>query len=212
MNYSDNILNFARLRGYWWDRSIGQYVSKWNNRPVLDSTVMKLTDDYAKIIQSNLRAITNDFIAGKIRLDQWQSLMAREIKHGWINMSVVGRGGRSQMTQANWGRVGGRLQFEYDRLNKFARQIELGQLIPEQIQMRVDLYSSHTRAGYFDGLTSGKQDAGYTEEIRHLMPGVEHCIDCEDYADLDWVSIGTLPEPGTECQCMARCYCWKEYR
>ena len=212
MNALDQLVNLARLRGYYWNGRLGQYISKWNNQPVLEATVLKRIETYQSVVARNVKGITDDFIAGKINLPAWQKAMAKEVKDSRIIGAIVGRGGRAQMTQADWGRVGARLREEYRFLNDFALEIKAGNLSEAQIVARANRYSNSIRSSYYDGLTAAKADSEFTQERRFLDPAAAHCTDCLDYADAGWVPIGVLPPPGERCACNRNCRCVKEFR
>jgi hypothetical protein len=202
----------ARLRGYQWDRDKGQYISKWNNRYVKETTVLKWAEKYQGVVEQNLEVIANKFIDGKISLSTFQTSMAKEIKDGWIVSGVIGRGGRAQMTSADWGRIGAHLRNEYQFLNGFALDIKAGEQSVKQIIHRTKRYANGVRTSYYAGLTSAKEESILSEERRLLDPGAEHCDDCIAYAEIGWVPISTLPEPGDRCQCNRNCRCEKEYK
>jgi len=148
---------------------------------------------------------------GRISLPEFQRQMRKEIKDAWRTQYLLGRGGRGQMTQADWGRIGGRLQFQYARLNQFAADIAADTMTEAQIQARAALYSGANRTALYDGTTQRMQGAGKEEERRVLNPA-EHCPDCTGFAARGWVPIGTLPEPGQQSVCLTNCKCTKEYR
>ena len=192
------------------DFEIGSYVYSPSGNPVAQSVMLGWQDKYTAVVKGKVEFLTEAFIDGNISMETWQTQMALEIKDGWTTSSVIGRGGRSSMTQADWGRTGGRLNYEYQRLNNFANDINQGLLSDKQIAARAQLYANATRLGYYDGLTSAKIDAGYTHEQRFLNPA-EHCDDCVEYAAMGIVIIGTLPEPGEASQCGRNCKCTKVY-
>ncbi|HUS72940.1 MAG TPA: hypothetical protein VMY06_07710 [Sedimentisphaerales bacterium] len=193
-----------------WDYELACYVYKSTGKAVANSVMLGWADSYTVVVKTRISMLTEKFIDGSITLEQWQQRMAIEIKDGWIVSANIGRGGRSMMTQADWGRTGGRLQYEYSRLRMFAEKIKMGDLSDAEIMARAQLYANATRLGYFDGLTSAKADVGFTYEQRFLNPA-EHCGDCVTYADMGIQPIGTLPEPGEASQCGRNCKCTKVY-
>ncbi|MCP5101011.1 MAG: hypothetical protein GY943_36130 [Chloroflexi bacterium] len=198
--------------GYVWDNNAGRYRSRETGRFVSESAIRSDLDRFNEtIIRENLSSVTDKLLNGNITLEQWQRRLANELKDAWRLNQMIGRGGKSQMTQADYGRLGGRLRFEYDRLNRLAIEIKAGMLTEAQIRARVGLYANAPRVGFYDGLTAAQQAAGLVEERRVLNPA-EHCSDCIGYADQGWQPIGTLPMPGEKSQCMRNCKCTMEYR
>lgn len=198
--------------GYRWDGDAARYRSKDTGRFVSENALRSDLDRFnSDIVGGNLQNITDRMLDGNITLSSWQKQIAAELKDAWGVNIRIGRGGASQMTQADYGRYGGRLAYEYNRLTRFAVEIEMGNLTPGQIKARMQLYANATRVGYWDGKTAANQAAGFTEERRNLNPA-EHCGDCEGYAAQGWQPIGSLPEPGEASVCGRNCRCDKEYR
>lgn len=201
----------AQRGGFRWDSSIGRYRSNETGRLVSESKILSTIERFNDTtIRDNISSITNRFLDGRIDLPTWQQQMAREIKDGWIVNAMAGRGGKNSMEFSDYGRLGGRLRFEYDRLNQFAQRIAAGELTAAQIRANALLYAGGPRTGYFDGMTAAKRDAGFVAEQRFLRPG-ESCGDCVYYAGQGRVPVGSLPEPGERSQCMRNCNCEKQY-
>lgn len=199
-------------KGFYWDKGVGRYRDKSTGRLVGEKRILNLGEKYTEqVVKPRINRLTERFIDGDLTLPDWQQRVQKELKDGWTIQSVIGRGGIKQMLPADWGRLGGRLNFEYRRLATFAQEIASGNLTPGQIKFRIGLYVNATRMGFYDGKTSGKRDAGFTEERRRLNPA-EHCPDCVGYAAQGWQPIGSLPEPGEASQCQRNCKCNKEYR
>jgi hypothetical protein len=125
---------------------------------------------------------------------------------------MAGRGGRKFMTQADWGRIGGDLAFQYGRLDDFAREIAAGELSPARIAARAQLYVNAPHQAYESGRREAKIVAGFTQERRNAVMDQGTCGDCADYHRKSWQPINTLPPPGSGCACGANCRCEMEYR
>lgn len=198
--------------GYRWDTDAARYRSKDTGRFVSEIALRLDLDRFnSQVVGGNLQDITDRMIDGRITLSSWQQQIAAELKDAWGVNIRIGRGGASQMTQADYGRYGGRLAYEYNRLTRFAIEIETGNLTPGQIKARMQLYANAVRVGYWDGKTAAGFAAGFTEERRVLTPA-ENCPDCIGYAAQGWQPLGSLPEPGTNSVCGRNCRCEKEYR
>lgn len=92
---------------------------------------------------TSLRASTDkvDLLAARVAdglmtADAWHNEMREELKGEYIRQYLAGRGGRNQMTQADWGSVGGSLAEQYRWLNRFADQVAGGNLTEGQIKVR----------------------------------------------------------------------------
>ena len=197
--------------GYRWEGGTARYRDNATGRFVAEATITKHIDHYNDtVVVQNVSKLA-DRLVGGMELDVWQRAMSKEIKDAYLVNLQIGRGGKAQTTFADYGRIGGRLRFEYAHINAFAQQIKEGKLSAAQIAARAKQYANGPRTAFFDGVTAAKGEAGLTEERRVLNPA-EHCPDCEGYAAVGWVPIGTLPEPGEGSRCYHNCRCHKEYR
>ena len=65
---------------------------------------------------------------------------------------------------------------------------------------------------YNAGAMARQQEMGASEMRRTAVRDKRCCRDCLDYDAAGWQPIGSLPVPGTRCQCLDRCRCRVEYR
>jgi len=205
------IVELAERVGFTFERRTGRYRNNATGRFVAERTLRGLAEKFSDFTAQNMRRHTERFIAGEIDLPTWQDRIAKELRNSYLVSTQIGRGGKNAMTPADYGRIGGRLRFEYRKLNQFALEIKAGMLTDAQILARVQLYAPGARTAYYDGLTAAMKDAELTEERRVLNPA-EHCEDCVGYARMGWQPIGTLPQPGTMSRCLHNCQCTMEYR
>ena len=115
------------------------------------------------------------------------------------------------MTFSDWGKVGRALRDQYRWLNGFATDIKSGRLTAGQIRYRAGMYAKSIRSSYFRGLTEAKRLAGNTLE-RRVTTSEEPCDTCVSVEAQGWQPIGSIPEPGTDCEGYTNCKCYKEYR
>jgi hypothetical protein len=204
--------------GFRFDRDAARYRDNRTGRFVAEQRILDTfvelgegKNSFAGFAQRNMDNITKRYIDGKIDLQSWQRQMRREIKDSHIVSATAGRGGRDSMTQADWGRTGGRLRQQYGYLDNLAWERFNGTVSDSQMMTRAKMYAGNNRTAYHDGKVAAFRDAGFTEERRVLNPA-EHCADCLAYAALGWQPIGSLPEPGQASQCLSNCKCDKEFR
>lgn len=57
-----------------------------------------------------------------------------------------------------------------------------------------------------------RQEQGYTQMRRIPQADARVCADCQEFGDLGWQPLGSLPMPGRECMCYDNCRCRIEYR
>ena len=63
-----------------------------------------------------------------LRVGDWQAVMRQQIKQSYIDQYIAGKGGIEQMTQADWGSIGGQLKEQYGHLDGFAKEVAEGKL------------------------------------------------------------------------------------
>lgn len=150
--------------------------------------------------------------AQELNLPDWQSNLRNAIKSEYISQYLAGRGGVGEMTQADWGRVGGIIGEQYRYLDRFADEIKSGVLSEAQIRARSRMYLRSSREAYERAKLQAFQDAGVDEEAWFL--GIaEHCEDCVEFENEGWQELGYFPFPGEGSTiCLTNCQCHKLYR
>jgi hypothetical protein len=193
----------AGTTGRYRDRATGKFVSELSVRGDLDK--------YIDAKNKGLDALTNQLRNREISLADWQLQMRAEIKSAHLNAAMVARGGRDQMTPADWGRTGRELRNQYEYLDKWAADIASGKVkLDGRANVRAQLYGDASRSTYEQNRRAVASVNGYTQE-RRILHAAESCVDCLEYAGLGWQPIGTLPRIG-ESQCRSNCRCTFEYQ
>jgi hypothetical protein len=120
------------------------------------------------------------------------------------------------------GAVPGAIDLDVDRIEginpseegtlEASQQRAQGQTWPS-LANRVSRYlATPTFSFYTLGEYMVAQDLGYKEMRRVAKADKKTCVDCKNYGELGWASIGELPMPGKGCRCYDRCRCYIEYR
>jgi hypothetical protein len=194
-----------------YDRNTGRYRDE-KGKFLSKAAVEALVDGRINKLGTMLKRFTNMLIDGNITLDIWQSSVREAIKAAHIQAAIIGNGGKSQMGNADYGRIGQKLRQEYSYLQAFASDL-LGQRISRPMALaRIGLYASSVRASYWEGVSIRNEKEGLSLMRRILDPQAQHCDDCRNYAARGLVPIGSLPLPGQRCACRARCKCRVEYK
>lgn len=84
--------------------------------------------DSMKASSSATDTLTSMLANKQVNLPGWQRAMREEVKQENIRQYILGRGGLEQMTQVDYGSLGGVLKREYAFLDNFADDIATGQL------------------------------------------------------------------------------------
>jgi len=206
--------NAVRAR-YEYDKRAMRYRDRRTGVWVKTASVKAATTRVINGVRKDMRALADDMAKGRIKLADWQRRMEQEIKSLHVSMAMAGAGGMGQMTQADYGRVGRRLRFEYERLARFAEQIKTGTTTLGAIRARVDMYITSGHTTHEDARRAQAIEEGYTHERNVLGNTDHHCTDgerpgCTEMTKMGVVPLGTLTPPGRR-QCISRCDCSIRY-
>ena len=192
----------AGTTGRYRDRATGRFVSELSVRGDLDK--------YIDAKNRGLDALTNQLRNREISLADWQLQMRAEIKSMHLNAAMVAKGGRDQMTPADWGRTGREVRNQYEYLDKWAADIASGKApLDGRANWRAKLYGNASRDTYEQQRRVTAADMGNDEEMR-VLHSSESCKGCIQYANY-WAPIGTLPRIGSQ-DCGVNCMCTWAYR
>jgi len=188
----------------WRNQENGQFVSETvvftEMQRVRDATVPELQD------------LTRRLYAGQISLPQWQTATAQVLADAHIAQSMFAVGGRANMTQANWGRVGGVLQGQYRFLAEFAQAIANGEKSEAQALDQIAQYGRNTQQAFYREYAYATPD---NQVIDWVLGVADHCrpsagkYGCVELAAGSPYTADTLPTvPGAAATtCHGKCNC-----
>jgi hypothetical protein len=110
-----------------------------------------IRDQYNAQRQDALRQLTGKLSAGTMTVPEWVTAMRGEIKSTYLAQYMAGRGGREQMTPADWGRCGQMLAQQYSYLQRFALDVQAGKLTPAEAEARAALYAASSTQAFERG-------------------------------------------------------------
>ena len=111
-----------------WTPQLQRYRDLQTGRFLARSRVLDFVSDSIRASDSSVSGLARMLASDQLDLGGWQTLMRQEIKDEYVRQYVLGRGGLSQMTQADWGSIGGQLKEQFSYLDKFAQEISAGNL------------------------------------------------------------------------------------
>lgn len=201
-----------QVSGYGWNEAAGQYYRLDNKRFVKRIEVRDAFEKAIDATKADMRRVSTALQNGEISVAEWRGEMMRYVKRVHVAESCAARGGWAQMSQADWGAVGGRIKRQYQYLENFAQEIHSGKyaVTGGNFLNRVDMYADAGRGTYERTVTKLMTDRGYTEE-RNVLGVADHCPECLAETARGWVPIGTLIPIGNRI-CLTNCHCEKEYR
>jgi HPt (histidine-containing phosphotransfer) domain-containing protein len=182
---------------------------------VEDRQVRAALDEAIDSAQDDVRALTQQLVDGDISLARWQQSMAQAVKDAHLNAGALTKGGFDNLSQADFGQIGGRIRDELEYLRGFAQDIENGaQRLDGTALRRSEMYMGKARKTHHKLHRKEMQKIGYNQE-RNVLGVAEHCEECvalTNRGDADgWVPNGTLTPIGDRI-CLSNCKCTIEYR
>lgn len=194
---------------YRYNEVAGRYIGA-GGRFVSFEKIRTYLDDVLDTNERKVVGLAQQLRDGSINVQQWQIAMRETLKDIHLSSSALARGGWAQMSQADYDKVAEKLQFQYQKLQAFARQIENGLPLDGRFRRRHELYAQSGRVTYHESLREEMQVRGMTEE-RSVLAKADHCSECVGEANRGFVPIGELVLIG-ERQCKSNCRCFVEFQ
>lgn len=175
-------------------------------------------------VDSSLRATGSvaDTLAGLVANNQiapadWYDLMRQHIKDEYIRQYITAIGGRSNMTQSDWGKIGAMIKEQYNYLKGFLDLIRGGNLTEGQIRARARMYINSAREAFSKATEKVAKKWGADEVYWDIDATVENCPDCTNYNLMGWQLIDSDPYKGNYpgsggTVCLTSCHCALRYR
>lgn len=193
-----------------WDSTRKVYIDTATERLVAEATLKLYVRVIGEASRERLRSITEKEVAGEISRATWELAMRSEVKQLHTTMAVLARGGKDQMRQSDWGRLGNVIAKQNAYLNKFGSEVAHGMVSEEQQLARSEMYASSAYSTFENSRAAAQQESGIERARRVLEDGAQHCEDCEDFATDDFIPIDEVVPIG-ESECQANCRCVIEY-
>ncbi len=194
-----------------WVASSGRFHDLETGRFISGDTVREYLQRSIEGTQNALGGMTDLIDVGTLRPADFAEALRQEVKGEYIRQYLIGKGGLEQMTQSDWGSIGGMLKDQYRYLRGFEE--EMADLSAAQIRARANMYINSARESFERANARAMKAVNKTEEL-WVLGEAEHCEDCVALAAMGWVPIGahgTYPGAG-ETACLTNCQCHLEYR
>lgn len=195
-----------------YDRASGRYRGsdgKFTSR----DRILRLVDEEAARLSTRMQAHARNLTAGNIDLPTFQKRTAEDLKLSHVRSTILGAGGRSQTTAAQYGSAGRLLRDQYEFLDGFSRDLAAGKLTREQAIARAGLYGASTRSAFHQAEKIARGREGFIEAKRSLDPNAAHCPQCLSYSTSgQWKPLNEITMPTVNCSCKSRCRCVVSFR
>lgn len=122
----------------------------------------------------------------------------------------MGVGGQGNLTPREYGILGAELKRQYQYLRGFSKELTTNGMSEAQFRSRLQMYVQNARNAYERGRLESHSKSGHKWERRRRTKS-DSCEECISYQARGWQPINTLPNPGMQCRCRARCGCYKQF-
>ncbi len=131
-----------------WEENLNRYRDADTGRFISSASVRDLVDQRQRITGSGSDGLAELLRGGQLNTRDWETGMREAIKDEYIQQYLLGRGGLSQMTQADWGSIGGMIADQYRYLDGFTREVAAGTLSEAQVAARSRMYIHSGREAF----------------------------------------------------------------
>lgn len=196
-----------------WSVSARRYRNTANGRFIGVRQMRELRETFLRAQREETNALATRLSSGELTLQQWTLSMRQIVKNSHIDSAILARGGRRQMTQADWGTLGAQIRFQYQKLQEFAQDVAAGRLSEAEIRRRSRMYVDAARSSYHTGGQGAAREAGLDEErnVLHAAESCEGVRSCQGETRRGWVELGGLIPIGQRL-CGPACQCEIIYR
>lgn len=144
-DFDQNSRGLRQGKPLWtWNQNTKRYREKATGRFVGQKKMTDLRNDFIVRQKERLAAgsntLTDQLAAGDITIQRWVLDQRQIIKETYVDQYVLGKGGRNNMTQVDWGRVGAEIKKQYGFLQGFGQDIADGKMSVAGIKARSGLY------------------------------------------------------------------------
>lgn len=130
---------------YRWDVAAKRYRDTDTGRFLSRDSARTMVDDSLRAGRSATGTLAGLVADGTISAADWRDKMRQEIKEEYIRQYLSAKGGRSQMTPADWGSIGGMLTEQYKYLDGFYADVLSGDMSEAAIAARARMYVNSAR-------------------------------------------------------------------
>lgn len=134
-----------------WNAKLKRYRDTKTGRFIGARQMRELRNQFVGAMHGDQRALNKRLFNKSLSAQDWLKQSWETIRATHVDLYVLARGGRKQMTPADWGRLGGILKFQRHKLQGFAQEIVDGRLSVAQIEARSQMYINAATHSYEQG-------------------------------------------------------------
>lgn len=171
---------------YRWDSAAKRYRDE-RGRFLSREAALSFANDVVANAGDAVTALARLVAEGNISPADWRERMRHEIKISYIQQYVSSKGGVSQMTQRDWGSIGGMLREQYRYLDGFVDAVATADppLSEGYIAARARMYTNSSREAHERGHARGR---GLPDGALPAWPGdgsTECLSNCKCHWEID---------------------------
>ena len=191
-----------------YDAETGRFRDTETGRLVARAAVRRSIEESLTNVARLTDTLADDLRAGRLSLTEWRVEMRSVIKTSQMMSAEVAHGGRQQMTQADYGRVGQQVRRQYEYLEKWVNEIQAGAPLNNRLEPRAALYLKSARTAYVREEARLMSEKGWL--ARSVTRPAEHCAECLAEEAKGLVEPRFIVPPG-ERTCLGNCKCYLQY-
>lgn len=131
-----------------WNRTAKRYQNTETGQFLSQSRALELVGQSLTSAGNRSLRLAELAADGGISPIDWRNSFRQELKEEYIRQSMLGRGGRLQMTQSDWGAIGRRLQPQYELMDQMMVKVAGGEFSAAQLKVYQDDYLKSARQVY----------------------------------------------------------------
>lgn len=167
---------------------------------------------HANVLSAKLKNITRNALNNGTSAARFQEDFIKTLKEGYIQMGILGRGGKARTTSADYLKMGNELKKQYKFLHGFTQDLIDGKLTLKQALARAGQYGANSLQVFSEMEKEAVSRSSIQWARRRLNPGAKHCIQCVSYATFpNFVLASQIVPIATNCDCRGNCQCTIEY-
>lgn len=174
---------------WYWDDSVRQYRDPTTGRFVGVAQMQGLRNEFIERQKEIGAGLAQSYRTGAIDIYQLEANIKDLIKNTYVDLYVLGAGGRNNLSQRDWGRIGAMLKEQYGEngyLKGFMEQIAARNMSQAQIAARLNMYINSANEALWKALT---RDLGF---VLPAYPG-DGSTECLTNCRCEW-DIHEVPE------------------
>ena len=139
-----------------WEDDLKRYRSTTTGQFIGVNQMQDLRVDFLAQQKVVMQSHVEDYLRGDISIRRLEINLQNTLKETYIDMYSLGAGGRNNLSQRDWGKIGAMLKKQYGQngyMKGLLEQINSGQITPAQANARLKMYVNSANQALWKGIT-----------------------------------------------------------